>query len=244
MQQISDKESMILIATGQKVGEGFDCPRLDTLMLATPVKFDGRLIQYAGRLSRQYPGKKDVIVYDYVDSHIGIFDSQYRNRLSAYKRMGYRIQSGDVSEKPFVNAIYDRRNYTEIFEQDLAFAEKEIVIASPGLIKSKIDRMIDLVIPRMEQGVSVIVITIDPEETFFGDTAEYLSLITQMRAEGITVLTTGISTEHFAVFDRKLVWHGGMNLLGKEDAWDNLIRVENHQAATELLEMVDQVVHA
>ena len=85
---------MIVVATGQKIGEGFDCPRLDTLMLASPVKFDDRLIQYVGRLNRTYEGKTNVIVYDYVDAHIPMFDNQYRNRLSAYKRFGYRIQSG------------------------------------------------------------------------------------------------------------------------------------------------------
>lgn len=42
----------------------------------------------------------------------------------------------------------------------------------------------------------------------------------------------------FAVIDYELVWHGGMNLLGKADAWDNLIRIKNHQAAAELLGIV------
>ena len=38
--------------------------------------------------------------------------------------------------------------------------------------------------------------------------------------------------------DRVLVWHGGVNLLGKEDAWeDNLIRVRDGKAAAELMEM-------
>ena len=48
--------------------------------------------------------------------------------------------------------------------------------------------------------------------------------------------------EHFAVIDKKLVWHGGMNLLGKADAWDNLIRVESEQAAAELLVMAEEGV--
>ena len=43
---------MILVATGQKIGEGFDYPRLDTLMLAAPVSFSSRLEQYIGRLNR------------------------------------------------------------------------------------------------------------------------------------------------------------------------------------------------
>lgn len=40
-----------------------------------------------------------------------------------------------------------------------------------------------------------------------------------------------------AVIDEEVVWHGGMNLLGKEDAWDNLMRIKNYQVAAELLEI-------
>ena len=53
----------ILIATSSKIGEGFDFPRLDTLMLAAPVSYEGRLEQYVGKLNRDYDGKVDVRVY-------------------------------------------------------------------------------------------------------------------------------------------------------------------------------------
>ena len=43
--------------------------------------------------------------------------------------------------------------------------------------------------------------------------------------------------ERFAVIDNEIVWHGGMNLLGKEDVWDNLMRIKNHQVAAELMEI-------
>lgn len=43
--------------------------------------------------------------------------------------------------------------------------------------------------------------------------------------------------DHYSVIDGDLVWYGGMNLLGKADARDNLIRVKDVQAAAELLEM-------
>ena len=57
LKKVLNEKSIILIATGQKIGEGFDFPRLDTLMLASPVSFDGRLEQYVGRLHRNYEGK-------------------------------------------------------------------------------------------------------------------------------------------------------------------------------------------
>ncbi len=60
----------VLIATGQLVGEGFDCPGLSTLFMATPVSFSGRVIQYLGRILRPAPGKTNARVFDYVDVHV------------------------------------------------------------------------------------------------------------------------------------------------------------------------------
>ena len=237
MMSVPDSETLVLIATGQKIGEGFNFPRLDTLMLAAPIKFEGRLVQYVGRLNRVYEGKKDVFVYDYVDTHIGFYDRQYKNRLTAYRKLGYKVLSEPAARKQHVNAIYDRRDYSEVFERDLIEANSEIVISSPGLQRSKVERMLSLVKPRQEAGVQVTIITLDPESAGFEDVIELHILIDEMRKNGIFVRLTEEESEHYAVIDRKMVWHGGMNLLGKADAWDNLIRVENAQAASELLEM-------
>lgn len=38
-----------------------------------------------------------------------------------------------------------------------------------------------------------------------------------MKTSGIQVVIKDEVDEHFAVIDEELVWHGGMNLLGKED---------------------------
>ena len=78
-----------ILATGSYIGEGFDEPRLDTLFITMPVSFKGKLVQYAGRLHREYQGKKDVCIYDYVDCHVSVLTGMYRKRLKAYKAMGY-----------------------------------------------------------------------------------------------------------------------------------------------------------
>lgn len=239
MLSLPQSEMMILIATGQKIGEGFNFPRLDTLMLAAPIKFEGRLIQYVGRLNRVYEGKENVIVYDYVDTHIGFFDRQYKNRLAAYRKLGFKVISEPVMKKQQANAIYDRLDYEEVFERDLIEANSEIVIASPGLRRNKVERLITIVKSRQEAGVTVTVLTLNPEDVGYEDTIELYIMIEEMKKNGIFVRLTAQDTEHFAVIDHKLVWHGGMNLLGKADVWDNLIRVENAQAAAELLEMAD-----
>lgn len=242
MLNVPREETLILIATGQKIGEGFNFPRLDTLMLAAPVKFEGRLIQYVGRLSRKHEGKKDVVVYDYVDSHIGFFDRQYKNRLRTYKKLGYRIISDPIKEKQIVNAIYDGTDYTETFERDMVEADKEIVISSPGLRRSKVERMITLLKPRQESGVRVTVITLEPDSAGYDDTIELHIMIDEMKKSGINVRTTVDECEHYAVIDDRIVWHGGMNLLGKADVYDNLIRVESDQVAAELIEITEKQI--
>ena len=62
-------------------------------------------------------------------------------------------------------------------------------------------------------------------------------LIRAMQLVGINVITRTEVEECFAVIDDEIVWHGGMNLLGKADVWDNLMRIRNSQVATELLEI-------
>ena len=119
LHQVEAEKTVILVATGSLIGEGFDFPRLDTLIMATPVSFRGVVEQYAGRLNRDYAGKENVIVYDYVDSHIPMFDNMYAKRLKAYKQIGYEICGGIASEKQSANAIFDSENYYEVYRKDL-----------------------------------------------------------------------------------------------------------------------------
>ena len=237
MKNVSEDESLILIATGQKIGEGFDYPRLDTLMLAAPVSSPERLEQYAGRLNRDYKGKQDVFIYDYVDSHIPVFDNMYTKRLRTYKKIGFQVVSGLELHKQSVNAIFDSGNYMDVFERDLVESEKSIVVSSPELIHSKINRFVFLLKPRQEAGVKVTVITTDTEQSLF-ESADYRrEMIEELQDNGVNVIVREDVPEHFAVIDDELVWHGGMNLLGKEDVWDNLMRIKSASVAAELMEL-------
>ncbi len=62
-----------------------------------PISFKGRMVQYAGRLHRQSPGKKNVIIYDYLDTCSGLTVSMYRKRVHAYRQMGYQIHAPEHS---------------------------------------------------------------------------------------------------------------------------------------------------
>jgi len=79
-------EISVLIATGQLIGEGFDCPRLETLFLVTPIRFSGRLLQYLGRVLRPAPGKQEARVFDYVDIHVDTLVKAAMARQRVYPR--------------------------------------------------------------------------------------------------------------------------------------------------------------
>jgi len=87
--QIPDGEERCLVATGRYLGEGFDDARLDTLFLAMPISWRGLLAQYAGRLHRLHPAKREVVIYDYVDSLEPMLAKMATKRRAGYQSLGY-----------------------------------------------------------------------------------------------------------------------------------------------------------
>ena len=83
--KLNERQVKVLIATGQLIGEGFDCKELTTLFLATPIRFSGRVLQYLGRVLRPAPGKKWARVFDYVDVHVDILQKAASARQSVYR---------------------------------------------------------------------------------------------------------------------------------------------------------------
>ena len=80
---------LLVVATGPYIGEGFDCPALDTLFLAAPIAFKGRLVQYAGRILSPYPGKTTAEVHDYHDILTGVLASSLTRRAPGYTSLGF-----------------------------------------------------------------------------------------------------------------------------------------------------------
>jgi TOTE conflict system, Archaeo-Eukaryotic Primase domain/Type III restriction enzyme, res subunit len=86
-------DGIVLVATGSYLGEGFDWPELDTLFLAFPLAFKGRVVQYVGRLLRAHEGKHHVALHDYVDSRIPVLERMHAKRLPAYTTLGFDAPS-------------------------------------------------------------------------------------------------------------------------------------------------------
>ena len=81
---------LLAVATGPYIGEGFDCPALDTVFLVFPMKFKGRVIQYVGRVLRPYPGKTSIEVHDYVDTRVPVLAYTHTERCTGYASLGFQ----------------------------------------------------------------------------------------------------------------------------------------------------------
>ena len=92
MAQLATTEAgagVLVIGTVPYIGEGFDAPALDTLFLASPIAFDGLLVQCAGRVLRTFPGKDIAEVHDYHDPATPALAASLQRRMPGYRALGF-----------------------------------------------------------------------------------------------------------------------------------------------------------
>jgi superfamily II DNA or RNA helicase len=92
IRSVPPNKNRVILSTGKYLGEGFDLPCLDTLFLVFPFSWRGTLIQYTGRLNRDFAGKKDIRIYDYVDAQVSVLQRMYNRRLKGYNSLGFSVK--------------------------------------------------------------------------------------------------------------------------------------------------------
>ena len=227
---ISPTEKLIVVATGKYIGEGFDYPRLDTLFLASPIAWKGTLAQYAGRLHREYPGKKDVIVYDYVDIHIPVLERMYHKRLTGYAQIGYKALSSK-NEPDTINMLYDPKTFLPALRQDFEAAKEEILIVCPYIRKKQVDMTLDLLQIPLSKNIPVTVITrpVDP----YREQERQRKCIETLQ-EKVIVRTEPDVYQKYIIIDDQLVWYGSIGLLDYINSEDTIMRLETKELVREL----------
>jgi superfamily II DNA or RNA helicase len=236
---ITSNELLAVIATGKYAGEGFDYPRLDTLFLAMPIAWKGLLAQYTGRLHREYPGKRDVIVYDYVDVHVAVLERMYHKRLAAYAQIGYMTMAAHNQTERF-GAIYDSNSFIPVMKDDFAGAQKEIIIVSPFMRKKRVESIMEWLVSPIQAnaGLTVTVVTRPAENFKEKDRTIVGSCVEYLRSAGIHVVFRTNIHQKFIVIDDRLVWYGSVNLLSFGNAEESVMRLESREIAAELSGLV------
>ena len=229
LQSIPSTEPIVIVATGKYVGEGFDYARLDTLFLVSPVAWKGIVAQYAGRLHREFEGKQDVQIYDYIDIRVPVCESMYRKRLKGYASIGYKIRNNEMFDNlfPTTDLIYDGLNFVSPFISDLSQCKRSVVISCPKVRIGRQTQIAERLIDLAANGVEVALFTREENDD-----------ILCLRHQGISVITINHLSLHTAIIDRNTIWYGSVSILGYHSVEDNLIRFRNPEIATNLLESI------
>lgn len=222
MRSIDDNQELIVVATGRYVGEGFDFPRLDTLLLALPISWKGIVAQYAGRLHREYSGKTSCQIYDYVDIKNAICEKMYRRRLKAYKSIGYvSVKNDDESED--YGYIYDGRDFLEQYIKDLSSASREVIISAPRISKITNPKIANAIQETLAIGIKVHITT--TEDHF--DRGLFDMQINVEHAANCSI--------HYTVIDGQICWYGDINFLGYNTSDSTALRLYDRAIASELI---------
>lgn len=228
LEEIPPTESLIIVATGKYIGEGFDYPRLDTLFLVLPISWKGNIAQYAGRLHRDYTGKNEVRIYDYVDIRIPLCDSMYRKRLKGYASVGYGIpKSSYGNDEAKQELIYDGLTFSEPFRKDLLAMKHSIVISCQKIKYKYTPRILFQLKELMAKGVEIV---IHVKEIGYNEN--------ELQEYGIELLCDEELSVQCAIIDKSIVWYGDINFFGYNTGDNNVMRIKDSSIANELLNIV------
>lgn len=234
---IPHTEPLLIIATGKYVGEGFDYPRLDTLFLALPISWKGKVAQYAGRLHRNFKGKTDVRIYDYADIHVPMLEKMYQRRLKGYAFIGYKTLS-DTGLNLTSDLIYDGKNFYPVYCNDLIASSESVQIVSPFLRKSRIKQLTHVFSKVVESGTDFTVIT-RPAEDFNAHDKNAVKENTDILEKlGIKVMFKSKFYQKFTVIDSKTVWYGSVNFLSFGNSEESVMRFISSDVAGQLTDTV------
>ena len=231
LQSIPSSEPLVIVATGKYVGEGFDYARLDTLFLVSPVAWKGIVAQYAGRLHREYEGKQDVQIYDYIDIRVPVCESMYRKRLKGYSSIGYRIRNNEAFDSlfPITDVIYDGQNFESPFITDLSKARQSVVVSCPKVKIGRHSQIADRLVDLMANGIEIVLYTKEENDDAI-----------RLQHQGISVIYKDHLSLHAAIIDKSTIWYGSVNILGYHSLEDNLIRFRNPEIASNLLDSLQK----
>ena len=224
LKSIPETEPLIVIATGKYVGEGFNYPRLDTLFIALPVAYPNIVQQYTGRLHRDYEGKTEVRVYDYIDIHVPVIANMYGKRLNCYAPIGYARQVSEALDQIPQNIVLGPETFLPLLVCDIEAAQSSVVLSCESVqyMKGTLAKALQSLGVR---GVECCIIIRKPS-----------SRDEDFTKAGIKLVQTDKQPIRAAVIDRSLLWFGSIDLAGshhKEE--DNVMRVLAPVIASEMM---------
>lgn len=116
--ELQEGNYQVLITTGQYFGEGTDLQNAECLFLVYPFSFEGKLVQYIGRVQRS---ELVPTIYDYRDYKIDYLNKLFLKRNTYYRKLEKQANLFDETEDTIK---VEEKNF--IFEQTIKLALEQI----------------------------------------------------------------------------------------------------------------------
>lgn len=227
-------EAYIILATSKLLGEGFDLPSLNTLFLTLPISDKNRIAQYTGRIHRNFEGKENVYVHDYVDIHIPMMESMFKKRMRAYETEGY-ITNLEEAKQEMMQYVFDLTTYLPYIQKDVQVAKKEILIVMKQYTLTKIKQHHKLLQNSSMRSVSVTFVL--PEDS----PADSESIKYMMGCGANIIKIKHKRRLNMIIIDQKQIWYGDLNMFGRNHSDASLIRLENKMLIEEMLNELEVI---
>lgn len=218
----------VLLAISKGIGEGFDLPALRTLFITAPFSADYRVIQYTGRIEREFENKDTIKVYDYVDSEIRMAKSMYEKRLKVYLSNGYYIQN-ETNDIDAEKMLFDYESFQKQVVDDMKNAKKEITFFSTTNDFESFYQFYDLLSKLHWNGIQIHFVVNDKTNP---------QIVKYMTGLGGNVIYSEHAM-HLIVIDKEIVWNCPSDLFESGNFEDGYLRYESIQLASEALSSVN-----
>ncbi len=134
--------------------------------------------------------------------------------------------------------LYDNNTFYRALEKDILSCRHEAIIESPFITMRRLKLLMPFIQSAKLKGVNVVVNTKSPEEH-----ADFLRLeanraISALQEMGVKVLLTGGHHRKLAIFDRRILWEGSLNILSQNDSCEIMRRMNSHQLAEQMIDFV------
>ena len=189
-----------------------------------PVAYSNIVQQYTGRLHREFEGKKEVRVYDYIDIHVPILANMYGKRLKSYAPIGYSQQVSEALDPNPQNIVLGPESYLSVLIGDIEAAESSVVLSCETVqyMKGRLAKALQTLNSRGIECTIVVRKTSLRDDDF--------------AKAGIQIVTQENQSIRAAVIDRSFLWFGSIELAGsryRED--DNVMRINVPVIASEMM---------
>ncbi len=134
------------------------------------------------------------------------------------------------------SSLFDETTFYAAFIRDLNRCTSEVIIESPFITGNRVASLLPIFSKMTSRGIRITVNTKSTDEYEVPFELHASSAIERLQAIDVQVLFTGGHHRKLAIFDRRILWEGSLNILSQNDSCEIMRRVASEQLAVQMIQ--------